>query len=53
MLLSGHWIFGAAQAAMMAYHVKQYMAGRSLADVTEIFRQVGAGPRGARGSCWE
>ncbi|KAI7843681.1 hypothetical protein COHA_002581 [Chlorella ohadii] len=41
LLLTGHWLYGGLHAVLLAYHVRQFMRRQHLADVTEIFRQVG------------
>lgn len=41
LLIRGHWIYGGMHVVLLAYHVRQYLRRQHLADVTEIFRQVG------------
>lgn len=41
LLLTGRWAYGALHLLLLGYHVQQYLRRQHLADVTEIFRQVG------------
>ncbi|PSC73122.1 cornichon-like protein 1 [Micractinium conductrix] len=41
LLGTGRWFYGGVHAVLLAYHARQYLRRQHLADVTEIFRQVG------------
>lgn len=44
LLGTGRWFYGGVHAVLLAYHARQYLRRQHLADVTEIFRQVGCSP---------